>query len=37
MNNSCSILAPLRYASVTLRDAERMEIHVKNKTRIITN
>ena len=37
MNNSCPILAPLRYASVTLRDAERMAIHVKNKTRIITN
>jgi len=28
LNNSCLILAPLRYASVTLRDAERVAIRV---------
>jgi len=28
LSNSCLILAPLRYASVTLRDAERVAIRV---------
>ena len=30
----CSILAPLRYASVTFRDAERVPIRVKENNRV---